>query len=124
MPCFLHILFRRNNARALIEVAQTKPLKIHILSRFELRLQLPWENAFLDMIRTRETDGIFGFLASKSSIFAIITFLLKTVECHKMMIEKKITFHSGYSTIPPPSRGVKNVKIQEKMNKSGDPNLI
>ena len=44
----------------------------------------------MKMVRTRETDGIFGLLASKSSIFAIITFYVKTVECPKMMI-KKIT---------------------------------
>ena len=35
-PCF-HILFHRNNARDLIEFAQTKPLKIHGLSGFHPR---------------------------------------------------------------------------------------
>ena len=35
-------------------------------------------------------NGIFGILTSKSNIFDIITFSLKSVECPKMMIEKKI----------------------------------
>ena len=43
----------------------------------------------MKMVKTRETDGIFGILTSKSSIFAVITFLLKSVECPKMMVEKK-----------------------------------
>ena len=31
----------------------------------------------MKMVRTRETDGIFGILTSKSSIFAVITFFIK-----------------------------------------------
>ena len=44
----------------------------------------------MKMGKTRETDGIFEILTSKSSIFAVITFSLKSVECPKMMVEKKI----------------------------------
>ena len=61
---------------ALIEFAQTKPLKIHGMSGFDLRFTVGSGKCVLDMkmVGTRETDGIFGFLTSKSSIFAEITF--------------------------------------------------
>ena len=80
----------------------------------------------MKMVKTRETDGIFGILTSKSSIFAVITFSLKSVECPKMMVEKKIprktiTFPSTPLTASDSRKGGRRILYGVTTVKSHEP---